>query len=196
MRVRQRSPVVRRGFAPSNHPPSRRQITTCACPIATLSMVSLSPADQMNASRRIRRHPTMSTLLTTDSVAAFVSASLDRSSNPPVNPSEPLVVTEISDGNLNFAWCVAEACDNSRAVFVKQAPNYIKCLGEGFALGAERMVVESEVRTGASFLLSASCCSPRLVIDSTPLRRCWRSTRQRCQTTCRSSSYATMPGAP
>jgi len=57
----------------------------------------------------------------------------------------PLNAFAIDDGNLNFAWCVHKEGAPSQAVFVKQAPPYIKCLGEAFALGSERLLLESEV---------------------------------------------------
>ena len=83
-------------------------------------------------------------LLTTETVTAYVAEQLG-GSNAVLTPSRPLTATEIGDGNLNYAWCVAEVGDRSRAVFVKQAPGFIKCLGEDFKLGAERLLVESEV---------------------------------------------------
>ena len=84
-------------------------------------------------------------LLTTDTVCDYVAKSLAGKPNLPLDPSATLSATAIDDGNLNFAFCVAEAANPSRAVFVKQAPGFIKCLGEDFKLGAERMLVESAV---------------------------------------------------
>lgn len=90
--------------------------------------------------------PTSDRLLCATSVVDYVKASLrSAASVAPLDVDGTLCATEIVDGNLNFAWRVAEVKDESKAVFVKQAPGYIKCLGEGFALGAERMQVESEV---------------------------------------------------
>ncbi|KAJ1446249.1 kinase-like domain-containing protein [Pelagophyceae sp. CCMP2097] len=57
--------------------------------------------------------------------------------------TEAFVVEEITGGNLNFTWRVACAA-NGRSVFVKQAPDFIKCLGEGHALPSKRIAVEVE----------------------------------------------------
>ena len=88
----------------------------------------------------------MPELLTTETAAAYVAEQLKGQDSLPIDLTKPLAVREIGDGNLNFAFHVHEAADPSRGVFVKQAPPYIKCLGEGFALHAERMLLESEVQ--------------------------------------------------
>ncbi|KAJ8606092.1 hypothetical protein CTAYLR_005173 [Chrysophaeum taylorii] len=44
-----------------------------------------------------------------------------------------------SGGNLNYAWRVE---GEKGSVFVKQAPEYIKCLGKDFGLTAQRIAVE------------------------------------------------------
>lgn len=80
--------------------------------------------------------------LSAASAPAYVARLL--SSSPPFDLSA-LVATEISDGNLNFAFKVAQAADAKRAVFLKQAPAYIKCLGPAYALAAERLNLEADV---------------------------------------------------
>ena len=84
-------------------------------------------------------------LLTSKSVVAYVREMLAGVPSLPFALDAELVVRDITDGNLNFAFSVGEAADEARAVFVKQAPGYIKVLGEAFKLAAERMVLESEV---------------------------------------------------
>ena len=49
---------------------------------------------------------------------------------------------QITDGNLNFAFSVGEA-SGAPVLFVKQAPAYIKCLGESHPLAATRAHLES-----------------------------------------------------
>ncbi|KAJ8614170.1 hypothetical protein CTAYLR_005190 [Chrysophaeum taylorii] len=51
----------------------------------------------------------------------------------------PFTATEIVGGNLNYAWRVE---GEKGSVFVKQAPEYIKCLGKDFGLTAQRIAVE------------------------------------------------------
>lgn len=61
----------------------------------------------------------------------------------PVDVDKPLVATEITGSNMNFAWKVSEAGNpDGGAFFVKQAPGYIKVLGKGFPLGGERLLAE------------------------------------------------------
>ena len=84
----------------------------------------------------------------------------------PVDPAAPdLVATEIGDGNLNFSWRVSEAGAAARAVFIKQAPGYIKCLGEGYELGAERMLIESDVML--AYMVAAPALVPKLLVRDT-----------------------------
>ena len=98
---------------------------------------------------RMRRRPLTSSgaapLLTSHTVAEYVSDQLRSMQDLPLDPDAALVAREIGDGNLNYAWCVAEEADSSRAIFVKQAPPFIKCLGDKFGLSAERLLIESEV---------------------------------------------------
>ena len=84
-------------------------------------------------------------LLTTSTVAEYCQDALKGVDGLPLDLSAPLQVREIVGGNLNYAFCVHEAAQPSRAVFVKQAPEFIKCLGPDFALAAKRIVLESEV---------------------------------------------------
>ena len=53
---------------------------------------------------------------------------------------EALRIEAVGGGNLNYAWRCAD--DRGGSVFVKQAPGYIKCLGEAYALTSKRMGVE------------------------------------------------------
>ena len=88
----------------------------------------------------------MSTLLTTATVAAYVKEHLrGKVDLGQINLNAELAAVEIADGNLNYAWHVHEVGSPSRAVFVKQAPGFIKCLGPEFELSAQRAVFESAV---------------------------------------------------
>jgi 5-methylthioribose kinase len=51
-------------------------------------------------------------------------------------------VQEINDGNMNFAFVVTNKLDTNQSVFVKQAPPYIKVLGEDWPLTRQRMTAE------------------------------------------------------
>ena len=69
------------------------------------------------------------------------SRTSSRSATRRRSPSPPHTVTEITGGNLNYAWAVRDG--SGGGVFVKQAPPYIKCLGADYGLPAERMLLES-----------------------------------------------------
>ncbi|KAL4241113.1 hypothetical protein ACF0H5_001891 [Mactra antiquata] len=53
---------------------------------------------------------------------------------------EKLEVTEIGDGNLNVVLRVSG--DNNKSIIVKHSLPYIKCLGEGYPLGEQRIDIE------------------------------------------------------
>lgn len=55
---------------------------------------------------------------------------------------DSLEVQEINDGNMNYAFVVTNTLDINQAVFVKQAPPYIKVLGEDWPLTRQRMTAE------------------------------------------------------
>jgi 5-methylthioribose kinase len=49
---------------------------------------------------------------------------------------------EIGDGNLNYVYLVKSISEPSKALIVKQAVPYLRCVGEEFPLGRERMTFE------------------------------------------------------
>jgi 5-methylthioribose kinase len=53
-----------------------------------------------------------------------------------------LEVQEILDGNMNYAFVVSNKLNVNQSVFVKQAPPYIKVLGEQWPLSRQRMTAE------------------------------------------------------
>ncbi len=99
-------------------------------------------------------------LLTTETVVEYVKELLTNKPNLPLDLSAALVAREIGDGNLNYAWCVSEPGNESKAVFIKQAPGFIKCLGADFKLGAERLLVESDVL--AEYTVAAPAFVPKM----------------------------------
>lgn len=73
-------------------------------------------------------------LLTTETVGAYVaSLNLD-------GMAGDLEAEEIQGGNLNYAWRVKA---KELSVFVKQAPEFIKCLGPSFGLPSARISYET-----------------------------------------------------
>jgi len=56
--------------------------------------------------------------------------------------SDDLKADEIGDGNLNYVYLVSSVSDSNKALIVKQAVPYLRCVGEEFALGRERMTYE------------------------------------------------------
>ncbi len=53
-----------------------------------------------------------------------------------------LTAKEIGDGNLNFVYLVSSISNPKKALIVKQAVPYLRCVGEEFALSRERMTYE------------------------------------------------------
>jgi 5-methylthioribose kinase len=56
--------------------------------------------------------------------------------------TDSLVAKEIGDGNLNFVYIVSSTIDTNKALIVKQAVPYLRCVGEDFPLSRERMTYE------------------------------------------------------
>ena len=56
--------------------------------------------------------------------------------------SEPIEASEIGDGNLNYVYLVKSIEEPSKALIVKQAVPYLRCVGEEFPLDRERMTFE------------------------------------------------------
>lgn len=53
-----------------------------------------------------------------------------------------LQAKEIGDGNLNYVYLISSCEDPTKALIVKQAVPYLRCVGEEFALSRERMTFE------------------------------------------------------
>jgi len=55
---------------------------------------------------------------------------------------DEIVAEEIGDGNLNFVYIVKSIKDSDKAMIVKQAVPFLRCVGEEFPLSRERMTYE------------------------------------------------------
>lgn len=55
---------------------------------------------------------------------------------------DELSAEEIGDGNLNFVYKINSVKDAKKALILKQAVPYLRCVGEEFPLGRERMTYE------------------------------------------------------
>ncbi len=55
---------------------------------------------------------------------------------------DDLEAKEIGDGNLNYVYLVSSISNPKKALIVKQAVPYLRCVGEEFALSRERMTFE------------------------------------------------------
>ena len=56
--------------------------------------------------------------------------------------SDDLSAKEIGDGNLNYVYLVSSKMNPKKALIVKQAVPYLRCVGKEFALSRERMTYE------------------------------------------------------
>ena len=99
-------------------------------------------------------------LLTTETVVEYVKELLANKSNLPLDLSAALVAREIGDGNLNYAWCVSEPGNESKAVFVKQAPDFVRCLGEDAKLTTDR--IRTEISAALEFMERAPGSLPEI----------------------------------
>jgi 5-methylthioribose kinase len=58
-----------------------------------------------------------------------------------------LSVDEIGDGNLNYVFIIKSQSDESKALILKQAVPYLRCVGEEYPLSKERMTYEIRALT-------------------------------------------------
>ncbi|XP_041363738.1 methylthioribose kinase-like [Gigantopelta aegis] len=58
--------------------------------------------------------------------------------------SSNVVLEEMEGGNLNYVWRAFSSSQPHNSVFVKQAPPFIKCLGEDYPLDSKRGHIEHE----------------------------------------------------
>lgn len=80
-------------------------------------------------------------LLTLATVADFARAACAGLGDAsPIKVDSELTASEIGGGNLNYAFCVTDAVGGT--CFVKQAPDFIKVMGEDAKLHRERMELE------------------------------------------------------
>lgn len=75
-----------------------------------------------------------------------------------LGPGDDYTITEIGDGNLNYVFRVARTGEPLRSVIVKQAVPYLRCAGEEWPLGRDRMLFE----------IRASQAYHKLVPESVP----------------------------
>lgn len=80
----------------------------------------------------------MAAVLTVDTVTEFVAKHVDKVGF--FTAVSKLSATEIEGGNLNYAFCVRD--ETGKAVFVKQAPDFIKVFGPEAKLHRERLELE------------------------------------------------------
>lgn len=74
--------------------------------------------------------------------------------------SAKLSVDEIGDGNLNYVFIVKSVRDDKKALILKQAVPYLRCVGEEFPLSKERMTYE--IRALKSFSETSNEHIPKL----------------------------------
>jgi 5-methylthioribose kinase len=84
----------------------------------------------------------MAEILTQDTVADYVSKHASQINVFPTDAT--LSAMAIQGGNVNFAFCVRSTC--GRAVFVKQAPEYVAVFGpDGLPLTSQRIHMEVNI---------------------------------------------------
>ena len=60
---------------------------------------------------------------------------------------DELIVDEIGDGNLNYVFIIKSRQDEKKALILKQAVPYLRCVGEEYPLSKERMTYEIRALT-------------------------------------------------
>jgi len=78
--------------------------------------------------------------------------------------NDDLEAKEIGDGNLNFVYLVSSIQNPTKALIVKQAVPYLRCVGEEFPLGRQRMTYE--IRALKKFRKLSVSFVPKIYHDS------------------------------
>ena len=73
---------------------------------------------------------------------------------------DDLYIDEIGDGNLNFVFIIKSLKNPKKALILKQAVPYLRCLGEGFPLNRKRM--NFEIRALSNFSKNTPNYIPKL----------------------------------
>ncbi len=74
--------------------------------------------------------------------------------------NDDLIIDEIGDGNLNYVFIIKSIQDESKALILKQAVPYLRCVGEEYPLSRERMTFE--IRALQKFSKNTSEFIPKL----------------------------------
>jgi len=74
--------------------------------------------------------------------------------------NDDLIIDEIGDGNLNYVYIIKSIQDESKALILKQAVPYLRCVGEEYPLSRERMTFE--IRALTKFSQNTSEFIPKL----------------------------------
>lgn len=80
--------------------------------------------------------------LTSENLVAFLASLPEMQAH--FSSFDNLDVSEITDGNMNYAFVVSNLDKPEESVFCKQSPPYIKVLGEDWPLSRQRMTAEIE----------------------------------------------------
>lgn len=78
-------------------------------------------------------------ILNTDNIKEYISSIEDIKN---YFENDDLEVEEIGDGNINYVFIIKSKSDKNKALILKQAVPYLRCLGEDFSLKRERMTYE------------------------------------------------------
>lgn len=77
---------------------------------------------------------------------------------------DDLSIDEIGDGNLNYVFIIKSLQDASKALILKQAVPYLRCVGEEYPLSKERMTFE--IRALKTFYEEAQAFIPKIYYSS------------------------------
>lgn len=74
--------------------------------------------------------------------------------------NDTLLIEEIGDGNINYVFKIQSVQNPKKALILKQAVPFLRCLGEDFSLGRERMTFE--IRALENFTKHSGAFVPKL----------------------------------
>ena len=118
-------------------------MSTVPPPAAAAAAADPGPQDRTQLlTRQILAPVTASpTVLTPESVLGYYA---ERAADiaGPIPPGAEVAAEDSSTGNLNYCFVLTAKAPAAGSVFVKQAPDFVRCLGEAAKLTTERIRFE------------------------------------------------------
>ena len=124
---------------------TKMNIESQRVPFVSVSPLSFSQTQYTSSlDTHIQKSTTMATILTEDTVPSYLHE--NESKIGVFNSDSKIVAKSILGGNVNYAFRAFDENDETKSIFVKQAPEFVAIFGpDGLPLTSDRMKQEIAV---------------------------------------------------